>query len=200
MEAERIRIEAEKALHQSGVRKYFSYRAERGALTWEEDVEAVEQRKREAGKYALRVKTELPAEDVVRAYRTLLACEDAFRVLKDELDLRPLWHQCDVNVEGHVLLAMWSYLLYKTLEVKLEQSRVETTAARALQAVKEVKAVEVTLRERPVWKLMKVSKEAEQVFAAIGIEDLKGRFHQWAKDAPPFHYQPRLYPYPKPEA
>jgi len=30
--------------------------------------------------------------------------EDVFLILKNVLDLRPLWHKCDDNLEGHVLL------------------------------------------------------------------------------------------------
>lgn len=196
---EDVRTAAEKVLYRSGVMKYFSYEAGDKAFHWQEATEAVEARKREAGKYALLAKTDLAGEEVIGAYRTLLAAEDAFRVVKDELALRPLWHKCDTNVEGHVLLAMWSYLLHKTLEVKLEEAQVDLTPARALQAIKEVKAVEVAVRERPIWKLMKVSREAEQGFAALGIDNLKGRFHQWAEGAAPYHYEPRLSPYPESE-
>lgn len=192
---EAIRIAVEKVLHRSGVKKYFSYLAQPGSLHWEEDTQAVAARKAQAGKYALLAKTDLPAEEVLSAYRTLLAAEDAFRVLKDELDLRPLWHKCDVNVEGHVLLAMWSYLLYKVLAVQLERHKVDLPMPRALQAVKEVRAVEVALREQPIWKLMKVPAEAEQVFATVGVDNLKGRFHEWAQHAAPYHYTPRLHPW-----
>lgn len=194
---ESLRIEAEKILKGSGVKKYFSYQAASRSFTWEEDLQEVAERKADAGKYGLLAKTDLSGETVVGGYRTLLAAEEAFRVVKDELDLRPLWHKCDDNIEGHVLLAMWSYLLYKTLEVELEASQVDTTTARALQAVKEVRAVEVAVRERPIWKLMQVSPATERIFAALGIENLKGCFHQWAQGAAPFDYEPRLRPAPK---
>ncbi|MDA1142466.1 MAG: IS1634 family transposase [Planctomycetota bacterium] len=189
--AEDLRVEAEKILHQSRVKQYFTYQAEKGKLTWKENREAVDERKADAGKYALLARTKLAPEEALSAYRTLIAVEDAFLVLKDILDLRPVWHKCDENVQGHVLLAVWSYLLYKTLEAQLERSEINLTAHRALQAVKEVKAVEVALRDKAVWKLMKVPPEASQVFEAVGLMDVKGRFNQWADEALPYHYQPR---------
>ncbi|MBI3301336.1 MAG: IS1634 family transposase [Deltaproteobacteria bacterium] len=112
VEREAIREQAVKALHQSRVKKYFSFQAERGKLRWTEDEEAVQERKANAGKYGLLTKSKLPAQEVISAYRTLLVVEDVFLVLKDILDLRPFWHKCDDNVEGHVLLAVWSYLLF----------------------------------------------------------------------------------------
>ena len=192
VEREAIREQAVKALHQSRVKKYFSFTAERGRFCWTEDAEAVGERKAEAGKYGLLARARLSPEDVLSAYRTLLVVEDAFQVLKDLLDMRPLWHKCDDNLEGHVLLAVWSYLLYKTLETLLEKKGLELPTPRALNAIKEVRAVQVALREQAVWKLMKVPPEAQQVFEAVGIKDLKSRFHQWARGAPAYSYEPRL--------
>jgi len=192
IEVEDIRVEAEKTLHQSRVKKYFSFRAEKGKFRWTEDEKAVNERKADGGKYGLLTKSKLKAEEVISAYRTLLVVEDVFLVLKDILDMRPFWHKCDDNIEGHVLLAVWSYLLYRTLETLMEKKGLDLSAPRALNAIKEVRAVEVAMREKAIWKLMKVPAEAEQVFEAVGINNLKSRFNQWACDAPAYCYQPRF--------
>ena len=192
VEAEDIRVEASKVLHQSRVTKYFSFTAEEGELAWTEDTDAVQKRKANAGKYALLGPCDLPGREVISAYRTLLAVEDAFLVLKDILNLRPLWHKCDENIEGHVLLAVWSYLLYRTLETLLEKKGIETSTPRVLNAIKEVRAVQVAIRDQAVWKLMKVPAEAERAFKACGINHLRARFREWAKNAPAYHYEPRF--------
>jgi transposase len=192
VEREVIREQAVKALHQSRVKKYFSFTAEKGKFSWTEKEKEVDERKADAGKYGLLTKSKLKAEDVIGAYRTLLVAEDVFLVLKGVLDMRPFWHKCDDNIEGHVLLAVWSYLLYKTMETLMEKKGLDLPAPRALNAIKEVRAVEVAVREKAIWKLMKVPAEAEQVFEAVGINDLKSRFNQWACDAPAYCYQPRF--------
>jgi len=194
VDQEDIRVEAEKILHECRVKKYFTYKAQQANFAWQEDHAAVDQRKNGAGKYALLAETKLPAADVISAYRTLLAAEDAFQVLKDVLDLRPFWHKCDVNVEGHVLLAVWAYLLFKTLERRMEDKGMNLSVPRVLNAFKEVRAVEVAVRDKPIWKLMRVPPEAQRALEAIGIDDVKGHFKQWAADAPPFAYTPRLDP------
>jgi transposase len=192
IESEDIRVEAEKILHQSRVKKYFTFQAEKKKFRWKEDERAVNERKANAGKYGLFTRSNLEGEEVLSAYRTLLVVEDAFLVLKSILDLRPFWHKCDDNVEGHVLLAVWSYLLYKSMETLMEKKGLGLPAPRALSAIKEVRAVEVAIREKAIWKLMKVPSEAKQVFEALGINNLKSRFNQWARNAPPYHYQPRF--------
>jgi transposase len=189
---EEIREEAVKVLHGSRVTKYFSFEARKGKFCWTEDKSAVNARKADSGKYGLLTKSELKAEEVISAYRTLLVVEDVFLVLKDILDLRPFWHTNDDNIEGHVLLAVWSYLLYRTMEALMEKKGLDLPAPRALNAIKEVRAVEVAMREKAIWKLMKVPPEAAQVFEAVGIKDLKSRFNQWACNAPAYHYEPRF--------
>ena len=189
---EEIREEAVKVLHQSRVKTYFSFEAEKGRLSWTEDERAVNERKADAGKYGLLTRSKLNAEEVISAYRTLLVVEEVFLVLKNILDMRPFWHKCDDNIQGHVLLAVWSYLLYKTLETLMEKRGLDLPTPRALNAIKEVRAVEVAMRDKPIWKLMKVPSEAQQVFEAVGINNLQSRFNQWARNAPPYHYQPRF--------
>ena len=189
---EEIREEAVKVLHQSRVKKHFSFEAEKGRLSWTEDERAVNERKADAGKYGLLTRSKLNAEEVISAYRTLLVVEEVFLVLKNILDMRPFWHKCDDNIQGHVLLAVWSYLLYKTLETLMEKRGLDLPTPRALNAIKEVRAVEVAMRDKPIWKLMKVPSEAQQVFEAVGINNLQSRFNQWARNAPPYHYQPRF--------
>jgi transposase len=200
IEGEDIRVEAEKILHQSRVKKYFTFQAEKKKVSWKEDKRAVNERKADAGKYGLFTRSKLKGEEVLSAYRTLLVVEDVFLVLKNILDLRPFWHKCDDNVEGHVLLAVWSYLLYKSMETLMEKKGLGLPAPRALSAIKEVRALEVAIREKAIWRLIKVPSEAQQVFEALGINNLKSRFNQWARNAPPYHYQPRFIKRtPKPE-
>jgi transposase len=192
VEREAIREQAVKALHQSRVKKYFSFTAKKGEFRWSEKETAVRERKADAGKYGLLTNSKLQAEKIIGAYRTLLVVEDVFLVLKDVLDMRPFWHKCDDNVEGHVLLAVWSYLLYKTLETLMEKKGLDLPACRALNVIKEVRAVEVAMREKAIWRLMKVPAEAERVFEAVGIKNLKSRFNQWARGASGYSYQPRF--------
>ena len=188
-----LRTEAAKVLHRSGVAKYFTYEVSEGRLHWQEDEEAVAARKQDAGKYGLVTTTDLEVREVLEAYRTLLAAEDAFRVLKDDLDLRPLWHQSDAHIEGHVQVAMWGYLVHKSVEVYLERAGVDLSVAQALTAVKDVQAVEVAAREQALWRMTQVSREAERVFQAVGIDNLKGRFEQWADGAPAYAYELRRW-------
>lgn len=68
------------------------------------------------GCYLLR--TNLPDPDPAtlwRQYIQLTDAEWAFRISKDELELRPIWHQHEQRVQGHILVCFIAYAMWKTL-------------------------------------------------------------------------------------
>lgn len=191
---EDIRVAAEKVLHKSRVKKYFSYEAKDRKFEYSENHKLVQAQKERAGRYALLTTSKLSLEEILSAYKTLLAVEDAFRVMKNDLDLRPLWHKCDVNLEGHVLLCVCSYLLFKMLDTYVVKKSLSITPERALQAIKEIRAVGIDNHGRHQWKLMRIPKDTQKILDALGIKDPKKTFEAWAANAPPYHYQQRLWP------
>ena len=191
---EEITVAAEKVLHNSRVKKYFSYQAQDGSFDYQEKKDQVNLQKQQAGRYALLTESDLEIADIVNAYKTLLAVEDAFRVMKNDLDLRPLWHKCDKNLEGHVLLCVCSYLFFKMLDRYLLQASLPTTPERALQAIKEIRAIDIEKDDGHLWKLMRVPDDIKKILDAIEIKDFKDIFKKWARNAPPYSYEQRIWP------
>src|ERR1700738_3557600 len=56
-----------------------------------------------------------------KAYIQLTQAEAAFRIQKDQLNLRPIWHQREDRVQAHILVCFLAFVLWKSLE--LWQSR-----------------------------------------------------------------------------
>jgi transposase len=84
-----------------------------------------------------------------RQYVQLTDVEEAFRVLKSELHLRPIWHRIDRRVEAHVMVAFLGYCLWVCLKQKLRRVASSLTPARALESLAGILMVEVwfTLRD-----------------------------------------------------
>ena len=57
----------------------------------------------------------LDPETLWKHYIQLTEAEWAFRISKDELRLRPIWHQRDDRVQAHILVCFLAYVLWKTL-------------------------------------------------------------------------------------
>jgi Transposase DDE domain len=74
-----------------------------------------EARRRE-GRYLLR--SNLAATDSAalwELYLQLIRVEQAFKDLKGDLHIRPIWHQCDKRIEAHIFISFMAYCLHVTL-------------------------------------------------------------------------------------
>jgi hypothetical protein len=66
------------------------------------------------------------AEEFWETYTQLTTVERAFRVLKSELLLRPIWHQYGGRTQAHVFVCVLAYALWKTLDHLLKRSGLQT--------------------------------------------------------------------------
>ena len=69
--------------------------------------------------------------------------EAAFRALKSELAIRPIWHRIQRRVEAHILVAFLGYCLWVCLKQKLKVMAESITPARALESLRSILMVEV---------------------------------------------------------
>jgi transposase len=66
------------------------------------------------------------AEEFWETYIQLTVVERAFRVLKGELLLRPVWHHYSGRTQAHVMICVLAYALWKTLDHLAKQAGLET--------------------------------------------------------------------------
>ena len=78
-------------------------------------------------------------------YMQLVRVEQAFRTLKSDLDLRPIFHQLEPRVEAHILVAFLGYCLSVTLRAKLNRSAPGLTARQTLTSLATIRMVDVEI-------------------------------------------------------
>ena len=66
------------------------------------------------------------AEEFWETYIQLTVVEHAFRVLKSELLLRPVWHHYSGRTQAHVMICVLAYALWKTLDHLAKRAGLET--------------------------------------------------------------------------
>jgi hypothetical protein len=84
------------------------------------DEAAIAREARLDGKFVLTTSTDLPAAEVARAYKSLWRVERAFRTLKSTLDIRPIFHQRDDSVLGHIVGCFLALRLEVDLQRRLD--------------------------------------------------------------------------------
>ncbi len=79
------------------------------------------QARRREGRYLLR--TDLCGQEPAQLwqfYIQLTEVEAAFKSLKDDLGLRPIYHQLEQRIEAHIFVAFLAYCLHVTLGARLK--------------------------------------------------------------------------------
>lgn len=87
------------------------------AVSWKWDVPRLKAAMARDGAYVLRTNQPgWPPQQLWQTYMQLTVVEKAFRVLKTDLLLRPIWHQYSGRVQAHVFICVLAYALWKTLD------------------------------------------------------------------------------------
>lgn len=151
--------------------RYFTYQATPGSLSFQLDRAQYRQQRRHDGIFVLETNhPDLSAAEVVQSYRQLMEVERAFRVLKSLVKVRPVYHHRDRRVETHIFICFLAYLLAKVLEQRLCQAGLTISVAHALDALKQLKAVEHTWENQAlVVKMTKPDAEVVAILQALGI-------------------------------
>jgi hypothetical protein len=100
--------------------------------------------RRREGRYLLR--TNLTDTDPVKLwnhYLQLVQVEEAFRTLKGDLAIRPIFHQSPERIEAHVFIAFLAYCLHVTLGRKLKSLAPGLTTRSALEKFAAMQMVDV---------------------------------------------------------
>jgi hypothetical protein len=99
----------------------------RPRLSWNWDLVKYRTALRADGAYLLRSNQGgWTAEEFWETYIQLTVVERAFRVLKSELLLRPVWHHYSGRTQAHVMVCVLAYALWKTLDHLAKQAGLET--------------------------------------------------------------------------
>jgi len=101
------------------------------------------------GCYLLRSNlTDWKAQDLWRAYIHLTEAEAAFRIHKTYLQIRPIWHQRQDRVLGHILVCFLAYVLCKTLGQLCRTAGLGQEPRRVFEELSKIKVLDVMLPTR----------------------------------------------------
>jgi transposase len=99
------------------------------------------------GCYLLRTNlTGQSPEKLWQTYMQLTDVEAVFRTGKSDLKIRPIWHQLQRRVQGHILFSFLAYALWKTLQIWMERSGLGRGVRTVLEEFARLKANDVILK------------------------------------------------------
>ncbi len=88
------------------------------------------------------------SEELWKAYIQLTEAEEAFRIHKSDLSIRPIWHQKEKRVRAHILICFLAYVLWKTLGRLCRQAGLGDEPRKVFQELSQIKLTDVILPTR----------------------------------------------------
>jgi transposase len=158
-----------------------------GAVRWTWDREAFRRAVRTEGAYLLRAHwTEKDPAKLWQTYVQLTEAEAAFRTLKTDLKVRPLWHWTEPRVAAHLLVAFLGYCLWVYLKKCCARAAPSLTPWTLLDQLRRIVLVEVwfELRRGGTICLPRITQPEPAQAALLAQLD-------WTLPAQP---PPRIYP------
>jgi len=114
-------------------------------------------------------------EALWKTYIQLTDVEAAFRTIKSDLVLRPIYHQIERRVHGHILVAFLAYALWKTLEKWMEAAGLGRGVATVVSELARIKCSEVILptstgRELQLWCITRPDQWQQSLLERLRLD------------------------------
>ncbi len=118
-------------------------------ITWQRQAKFADWSQHADGCYLLRSNLkDVDAATLWKRYIQLTDAEWAFRITKDELEIRPIWHHKENRVKAHILVCFLAYVLWRTLAGWMRKAGLGDAPRTVVESFSQIKSGDVTLRAR----------------------------------------------------
>jgi len=121
------------------------------------------------GVWVLRTNTELPAAEVALQFKKLWMVEQWFRSCKSLLETRPIYHQRDETIRGHVFCSFLALLLRHEFQKRLEAAGHDFEWADVLRDLERLQYVDVEHGGKRFRLRTELAGTTGPIFRAVGV-------------------------------
>jgi transposase len=146
--------------------KYLKIKADKPSL----DEERVKQEELFDGKFVIETDTKLGWKEVILAYKDLWKVEAAFRTLKSELEMGPVYHYTERRIRAHIFISFLALVLKAAFNKALLAIDKSLSPAKVLEDVKKIKATQITIKDAPIILRTELEGDAHLAFKAVGLK------------------------------
>ena len=145
-----------------------------GQLKYQLNKPKLREARRREGRYLLRTNLEGESPDTLwKYYMQLVLVEEAFRTLKGDLAIRPVYHQLAKRIEAHLFIAFLAYCLMITLRMRLKAHAPGLTPRNVLEKFASVQLLDVRIPTTDGRELLLVRRSEPGEDVRLLIELLK---------------------------
>jgi transposase len=148
-----------------GFRKYLTIEKDSARI----DTAKIKSEARFDGKWVLTTNMDLSPSQVALKYKELWQVERVFRDVKSLLTTRPIFHQCDETIRGHVFCSFLALVLRKELQNCLEKSGYDFEWYHIKQDLKALQRVEIAENGHRFAIRTQSQGVCGKIFQAVGV-------------------------------
>jgi hypothetical protein len=163
--AKKLKTDPKSLVGNKGYRKYLKVDRDSVAI----DLKKIEEAARFDGKWVLKTNTKLTAEQVALKYKELWQVEQVFRDMKSILETRPIYHQTDENIRGHVFCSFLALVLRKELDIRLDKAGHAFEWSDIKQDLKSLQDITIEDNGRTMGIRSESLGTCGKVFQAVGV-------------------------------
>lgn len=182
VDAAKIGAAAQRILGPSPVSRCFTTSISEGLFHWDYNKAAVDYEERLlAGRYVLTTSlstTQASTAEVVAHYQSLANVEHRFRVMKDFLGLRPVFHWTEQRVRGHIAICVLAAVIESVIANNLDAASIEDpnlqgqtiTPRRALAELNRIRVHHLTAGDRNIQVTTRRNALQASICAALDVD------------------------------
>ncbi len=84
-------------------------------------------------------------EKLIEIYKNLSKVENAFKIIKNDLDIRPMYHWKESRVKGHIYACVISYFLVNAIEYISKEKGLKKSARKILRSLSKINLIDIKL-------------------------------------------------------
>jgi transposase len=158
---------AKSSINKKGYNKFLKMD---GQVSLSIDHEKVRQDQRWDGLKGYLTNSALPPKEVMAQYANLWEIEKAFRVAKNELRIRPMFHRKRERIEAHICLNFAAYKVYKELERQLKELKSDYSPARVIEVIQSIYGISlITPNQEVIKQTIIITEEQKYIQKMFGF-------------------------------
>jgi hypothetical protein len=113
----------------------------------------------------------MSAQDIVQRYKSLADIERGFRVLKQDIEIAPVFHRLPQRIRAHASICFMALILHRVMRQRLKAAEHDASPEGALQMLKRVQRHSVRINDaQAIQGITKLTEQQTTLLAAMKLK------------------------------
>ena len=110
-------------------------------------------------------------EKLIMIYKNLNKVENAFKIIKNDLNIRPIHHYKEARVEGHVYVCVLAYFIINAIDYIARNKRLNRSARKILRQLSHISLLDINLPNgRKRYSITTIQSDHKKLLDAYNIK------------------------------